>query len=789
LLPAENRGRLAALCDGYSLECRPNAAPHDRRGLARLLRYSTQPAFAYERLLWEDARVVYQLPKPFWTGQTHVVLGPVEFMLQATCKKHLLINWQYGTQMAPRHSPFTRLFLTIALGLGACSSPAGTAVELDVGYDDRWNLTGLTVTAKDQASTIDPEHDVKIRVPDAWAGTAVPIRVWGIRGGDLWAQGSVTVTPILDRTVSDAVTLVPIPCGAWCTVGDTMCVGDGVATCQLDEESCTMWSEPAACGGDTPYCSLGTCLADCVPECADDETRCAGPTGVQVCGNNDSDTCRDWLPVTACADGETCSNGHCGDACQDECAMGEHHCVGGSLATCGDLNGDDCTEWGPPVPCPNASCSGDACQEVCTDDCNAPMCSGLNNLNYRPCGQYDLDPCRDLSQGTSCVPADLCLQGACSPTMGCTTAPEVCDDPPDPVCLDDTTLRTYQAAGTCTAGDCDYPHTDHVCAGGGMCSDGACTCPETTCLPEVISDQEDFAFDITVDETHVYWTTYGPTSNDEGDAVKRGAKSGGDIHVFASYGDGGSAPWGIALDDTYVYWTESSDNKVWRAPKDGDTKETVASSCCTEVWGPTGIAVDGNYVYWANGASVVGKPKSGGAAETLAEFGMYTRPVDLTIDNTHVYWTIDAGGPFAGAICRWSKANRDSECFRFGDTSDDTATRIAVDAEHVYWTERSTNKVKRWSKTTEEEETIASGLGEAAGAYGIALDTNFVYWTNRNSNQVMRRAKAGGPIETITSGSQWANGPAGIVVDATHIYWTNWDGGQVMRLSRCACGL
>jgi hypothetical protein len=80
-VPTEKRpGRLAALCDGYSLECRPTVAPHDRRGLARLLRYGTRPAFAQDRLSLENGRVVYALPKRFWTGQTHVVMSPVEFL-------------------------------------------------------------------------------------------------------------------------------------------------------------------------------------------------------------------------------------------------------------------------------------------------------------------------------------------------------------------------------------------------------------------------------------------------------------------------------------------------------------------------------------------------------------------------------------------------------------------------------------------------------------------------------------------------------------------------------------
>lgn len=76
----KRRGRLAAMCDGYSLECRPNVGPHDRRGLARLLRYGTRPAFSQERLSLENGRVVYKLAKPFWTGQTHVILEPVEFL-------------------------------------------------------------------------------------------------------------------------------------------------------------------------------------------------------------------------------------------------------------------------------------------------------------------------------------------------------------------------------------------------------------------------------------------------------------------------------------------------------------------------------------------------------------------------------------------------------------------------------------------------------------------------------------------------------------------------------------
>lgn len=47
-----------------------------------------------------------------------------------------------------------------------------------------------------------------------------------------------------------------------------------------------------------------------------------------------------------------------------------------------------------------------------------------------------------------------------------------CTTPPATTCLDVATLRTYEAAGTCTAGSCTYAHTDEECSIG--CRNGAC---------------------------------------------------------------------------------------------------------------------------------------------------------------------------------------------------------------------------------------------------------------------------------------------------------------------------
>jgi hypothetical protein len=78
---APKRRHLAAYVDGYSLECAPNVAAHDRAGLARLLRYGARPPFAHQRLeRLPNGNISYRLPKPFYTGQTHVVLPPLDFL-------------------------------------------------------------------------------------------------------------------------------------------------------------------------------------------------------------------------------------------------------------------------------------------------------------------------------------------------------------------------------------------------------------------------------------------------------------------------------------------------------------------------------------------------------------------------------------------------------------------------------------------------------------------------------------------------------------------------------------
>jgi hypothetical protein len=86
--------------------------------------------------------------------------------------------------------------------------------------------------------------------------------------------------------------------------------------------------------------------------------------------------------------------------------------------------------------------------------------------------------------GNACTVADTCnASGQCVGTaLGCTT-------PPGAVCLSGSSLRTYDASGSCNAGVCVYTSHDSTCTTscvGGACANNACatiTCnmPPSSC--------------------------------------------------------------------------------------------------------------------------------------------------------------------------------------------------------------------------------------------------------------------------------------------------------------------
>ena len=94
-----------AFFEGYSLHADLAVGQRDRKKLERLLRYGLRPPFAQKRLsLTSDGNVRLKLRKPYYTGQTEIVLPPQAFLrrLIATIPPKRMNMIRFHGLFAPR---------------------------------------------------------------------------------------------------------------------------------------------------------------------------------------------------------------------------------------------------------------------------------------------------------------------------------------------------------------------------------------------------------------------------------------------------------------------------------------------------------------------------------------------------------------------------------------------------------------------------------------------------------------------------------------------------------------
>ena len=354
-----------------------------------------------------------------------------------------------------------------------CGAP--TSIRVKLAYDESWGLNQITLSIADQNETTDIEPEFQLLIPNELAGETQTLKIVAFRAGQRFAYGEADVVPRLGEEVEIFIVLTRLPCGAWCTEGETECRDDGIVICeQRDEDHCFEWSERVPCPQDAPHCSFGRCASDCIDECAKDERQCSGPHALRICGQADSDPCLEWLENISCEEGEICSAGRCSSECSDECTPGDVRCLGGGQQRCGDQNRDGCTEWSPRVSCPeNQSCDQGVCieREECRDECSGPQCS---ESVFLECGQFDRDPCLDISQGISCAPRDSCMESQCT-LDGCSSIPKSCSAPEAPICVNSNRLRIYDNEGWCSEGECQYTAREVDCPNCSV-SDGIPNC-------------------------------------------------------------------------------------------------------------------------------------------------------------------------------------------------------------------------------------------------------------------------------------------------------------------------
>jgi putative pyrroloquinoline-quinone-binding quinoprotein len=270
--------------------------------------------------------------------------------------------------------------------------------------------------------------------------------------------------------------------GSNCPTGQTLCSGVCVDT-SSNADHCGVCSNACLSG---QYCQNSKCES-CTNECTFGDQRCAPGTTdqFQTCGDPDNDTCLEWEAPQACPTGQICDfNDHqCKTSCEDECSrIGAQACDSegaNGFRVCGDLNGDDCLEWGPLNGCGvGYTCSDGECSEDCQQECPAQndlRCAAPPYNGFETCGNWDADSCLEWGSLTLCPGGQTCAAGECSAdcTDDCTSGERICQDAGFRTCghHDADTCLDWSAVTNCESWEVCNVDT-------GMC-ETACTSPCT----------------------------------------------------------------------------------------------------------------------------------------------------------------------------------------------------------------------------------------------------------------------------------------------------------------------
>lgn len=264
----------------------------------------------------------------------------------------------------------------------------------------------------------------------------------------------------------------------------------------------------------------------CQDECNAGERRCSGD-GYLLCGQNDSDSCREWGTVISCGPTEVCrqSDGQCvlecttppcdcsdGEKkdCADigECSGGFRQCVGGEFGPCqwsvgpqpescdgkdNDCDGsaDEAEDLVPP-PCDKRvgvcagavqSCGGQAGWLPCNDAVYKALAGDLYEVSETLCDGKDNDCNNQTDEPASCC-APQCDGKVCGADDGCghACATGSCVGPQDLCVAGDCICQPSCIGKACGAADgCGGSCEAGFCGSNESCVSGDCLCSYLTC--------------------------------------------------------------------------------------------------------------------------------------------------------------------------------------------------------------------------------------------------------------------------------------------------------------------
>ena len=339
-------------------------------------------------------------------------------------------------------------------------------------------------------------------------------------------------------------------------------------------------------------------------------------------------------------------------------------------------------------------------------------------------------------------------------------------------------LADCDGDGTC---ETDITNDNDNCAACGRSCLGA-SCVDTRCQPIELRPGQTFPHQIAVGESNIYWTNGGEnTGNSE---VLSASLTGSAPRTLVSMA--GKAR-GLALDDTFVFWVDSSDGSLHRVPRDGMGADQmiVAGPGMSGGTEEAGVVVAGDLVYWSfeSGGLIRVSGKDGNGAMDLAT--MQPDPRQLAVLDGVVYFTVGndpelRSVPIGGGTV--SIHTSDPELTPVNWTWGVTVADGFVFFRASDWGAGLAGRVVQFNPSDEAMTLFA----ETPGAKDITADATHLYFTSDEENTVARVPLAGGDVTVLATGQ---DNPTGIAVDDEAVYWTNRalgvpGGGSIMKVAK-----
>jgi hypothetical protein len=226
----------------------------------------------------------------------------------------------------------------------------------------------------------------------------------------------------------------------------------------------------------------------------------------------------------------------------------------------------------------------------------------------------------------------------------------------------------------------------------------------------------------------------------------------------------------------FVFWISTSDRVVRRTSK--VSLQTIDLDVGPAPYTPFAIAADATTAYWSDsrtsGAILARLAEGGGAPAELVsgqDFALF-----VAVDDQHVYWTNDGG-----LVLRADKNGQGVRMVAASQGGDGPAGGLALDDERVYFADTGGGHVYSIVKDGDGQLTTVSA--NQGAPLGVAVDETYAYWTNSEADEVKRRTHAGGEVQLVASGQ---SGASFIVNGPRHVYWTNRLDGRVMSADKAS---